>query len=108
MPSIARTTSAATSNIQVLKCATDRHLWSKLREYFRLIVLDNPAIGRSGEGLIFSALADATVLVIEAEATRSGVAQNAVAELSKSGANVVGFIFNKRRYYIPEAIYRHL
>jgi hypothetical protein len=29
-------------------------------------------------------------------------------KIVKHGGNVLGIVFNKRRYYIPQFIYRHL
>jgi Mrp family chromosome partitioning ATPase len=80
----------------------------QLRGVFSLIVADLPPLAVSFEGIAFSAEADATVMVVEAERTRVPVALNLSQRLAETGARLIGFVFNKRRYYIPERIYREL
>ena len=46
------------------------------------------------------------VLVVEAEATRIPVVEALRDKMLSHGANVVGVVFNKRRFYIPKRIYK--
>lgn len=48
---------------------------------------------------------DGVVLVIACESTRWDVVQNMKEKLESSNANIVGFILNKRKYYIPKWLY---
>lgn len=48
------------------------------------------------------------ILVIEAESTRSEVADEAKEILLGTGAKVLGAVLNRRRYHIPQSIYRRL
>lgn len=50
-------------------------------------------------------LFDGVILVIACESTRWDVAQNMKEKLESSNANIVGFILNKRKYYIPSWLY---
>ena len=86
----------------------ESHVLDQLREAFSLIVVDAPPLARSYDGVAFSAAADATVMVVEAEQTRAPVALDLSEKLTDAGARLVGFVFNKRRYYIPENLYRRL
>jgi len=52
--------------------------------------------------------AHGVVLVIEAERTRWQVIESAKNRIERNGGNIIGFVFNKRRYYIPDAMYRFL
>jgi Mrp family chromosome partitioning ATPase len=48
---------------------------------------------------------DGVILVIACESTRWDVVQNMKEKLESSNANIVGFILNKRKYYIPKWLY---
>jgi Mrp family chromosome partitioning ATPase len=51
---------------------------------------------------------DGVVLVVEAEKTRWPVAENVRDKIKGSGGNILGIVLNKRRYYIPEWVYKKL
>jgi len=85
-----------------------RQTLDQLRDAFSLIVTDAPPLATSFEGVAFSAHADATVMVVEAEKTRAPVALDLSERLKDMGAQLVGFVFNKRKYYVPEYLYRGL
>ena len=83
-------------------------LWKKLKERFNLILVDSPAATLSPAGAAISRNVDGVVLVLEAENTRWPVAENAKETIEKNGGKILGIVFNKRRYYIPDFIYRRL
>jgi Mrp family chromosome partitioning ATPase len=85
-----------------------RQTLDQLREVFSLIIADAPPLAVSFEGVAFSANADATVMVVEAERTRAPVALDLSERLKDMGAQLVGFVFNKRRFYVPDFLYREL
>ena len=85
-----------------------RDLWVRLRKEFDLIVIDSPAVSTTVDGLALCSCVSGVVLVVEAEKTRSPVACNAKNCIIQSGGNLLGVVFNKRRYYIPEFIYKLL
>jgi protein-tyrosine kinase len=80
----------------------------KLRERFELIVVDSQPATTSSDGLSISSKVDGVVLVVEAEKTRWPVAETAKERIQRNGGNILGVVLNKRRYYIPEWIYRRL
>ncbi len=86
--------------------------WEKFfveaRRDYDLIIVDSPALARSATGLIVAPLADMTLVVVEAEATRAAVARNMIERIDSAGGEVVGAILNKRGFYIPRAIYSWL
>ncbi len=83
--------------------------WTKLlgqaRKEYDLILIDAPPLSRSWLGLFAAPSVDATVAVIEAEETRAPVALNMVDRIGGVGGVVVAAILNKRRFYIPKAVY---
>ena len=85
-----------------------RDVFAHLRSSFDLILLDTPPVQESSDALLLMPEIDGIVMVIEAEKTRWQVAGNACAKLKKQGGTVLGVILNKRRHYIPQAIYKLL
>jgi Mrp family chromosome partitioning ATPase len=51
---------------------------------------------------------DGVVLVLEAEKTRKPVAENLKNRILQNGGNILGMVFNNRRYHIPESVYKRL
>ena len=82
--------------------------FGKLRNHFDWILVDGPPVTVSTEAAALSAVADATVLVLRAESTRSEVADRAARIIHQSGGNLVGAVLNQRRFHIPSFLYRHL
>ena len=51
---------------------------------------------------------DGVILVVEAEKTRWQVALNVKEKILQHGGNLLGVVFNKRQFYIPNFIYKYL
>ena len=51
---------------------------------------------------------DGVILVVESGRTRRPTAIKAKKELEQAGAKIIGVILNRRKYYIPEWIYKRL
>lgn len=79
-----------------------------LQDRFDLVLIDSPAIDRSYDGIMLAPAIDTSLLVIEAEKTRSAVAQTVRDRILDVGGVVAGVVFNKQRYYLPGFIYRHV
>lgn len=90
------------------KLIQDASFWQALRMLFGVVIIDAPAWTSSYDGIALAAKADATVMVVEAEKTRRQVAEKLRDTLRESGAKLAGVVMNKRRFYIPEQIYRML
>ena len=80
----------------------------KLSEVFRYIIIDGDSIYSNNNTIQISTKTDAVVLVVQAEETRWEVAQAAQKRLSQAGANIIGCVFNNRKYYTPNWIYNKL
>jgi Mrp family chromosome partitioning ATPase len=48
------------------------------------------------------------ILVVESGKTRRQVALTAKRKLEGAGGKILGVVLNKRRYYIPEFVYKRL
>ncbi len=85
-----------------------RSILDGLRTRYQHIFLDIPPILNYAEGLALSKICDGVILVIEADRTRVEVIQEAMRMFEKSGVDVLGAVLNKRKYHIPEWLYRKL
>jgi protein-tyrosine kinase len=96
------------SNGQISDNQRFGNIWEKLRQQFDFILVDSPPATSTTDGLSISPKVDGVVLVLEADKTRWQVAESVKAKIVKNGGRILGIVFNKRRYYIPEFIYKKL
>jgi Mrp family chromosome partitioning ATPase len=83
-------------------------LINALRPRFDLILLDAPPISDSPVGHSIARTADGVVLIMQSERTRVHSAVAARAQIEAADGRIIGVVFNKRRFHIPEALYRRL
>lgn len=81
---------------------------AQLLEEFDFVLLDAPGASVSGDAQLLGLLADAAILVIEAQKTRKLTARNAQESLRDAGVRLLGTVFANRSFPIPEALYRRL
>ena len=98
--------SPATPNI--LYSSEIKDFWEETRQLFDLILIDSAPAATSPDGITLSRYVDGVVLVLEADKTRKPVAENLRNQIVQNGGNLLGMVFNKRRYHIPESVYRRL
>lgn len=81
-----------------------RSAWKRLRESYDLVLLESSSVA-SPVDLAIAPTVDGVVLVVEAEKTRRSKAEGARDALISSGANLLGVILDKRRYWIPRRLW---
>jgi len=79
-----------------------------IQSLFDVIIIDAPALNVSNEGIVYAQAATATVLIVEAEKTRKQVVDYLRDTLEAAGAKIAGAVLNKRKFYIPEEVYKRL
>jgi capsular exopolysaccharide synthesis family protein len=79
-----------------------------MRERFDFVIFDSPPVPIFSEFRILCRKVDGVVLVIDAMRTRKQAALRAKKEMQDAGARILGVIINKRKYYIPNWIYKSL
>jgi len=82
--------------------------WENLRKRFDLVLIDSPPFQSSPDGIAIARRVDGVVIVLEAEKTRWPVAERLKEQILLNGGNILGLVFNKRRYYIPEYVYKRI
>ncbi|MDX2103690.1 MAG: hypothetical protein EAZ99_09125 [Alphaproteobacteria bacterium] len=81
---------------------------AQLKSLFEWVIIDAPAPARSFDGIIAASMAEAVVMVLVADNTRAPVADKLRDQLVDARANLAGVLLNRRRFYIPRFLYRHL
>jgi len=85
-----------------------RAMLSAVSDNFELTILDLPPVSESIIGPAMAKALDGVVLVVEAERTRAAAVQASERTIKMHGGNVLGVVLNKRRFHIPNFIYRRL
>ncbi len=81
---------------------------NKSRKTFDYVILDGAPLPNSAETRVLCDKVDGVVMVIESGKLRRQVAIRAKQELEDAGARILGVVLNKRKYYIPEWLYKRL
>jgi Mrp family chromosome partitioning ATPase len=84
------------------------HVLARAREEFSITVMDCGSAGQDPQAAVLSKYCDGTVLVVQAETARRQVIDAARKDIERHGGNVIGVVFNRRRFYIPDWLYRRL
>ena len=79
-----------------------------MREKFDYVIMDAPPVPRFPECRVLCTKVDGVILVLEAGNTRRHVALRAKKTLEEAGGRILGAVLNRRKYYIPEWIYKRL
>jgi protein-tyrosine kinase len=79
-----------------------------VRDQYDYVILDGPPVPTFSEARVICAKVDGVVMVVESGKTREQVAVRAKKALEEAGAKVLGVVLNKRKFPIPEWIYRRL
>lgn len=79
-----------------------------LRVSFDNILIDCRSLKTSSEAAVLSASVDGVAVVVAAGQTRRAEIVNAQRTIEQAGGKFLGFVLNKRRYPVPEWLYRRL
>jgi protein-tyrosine kinase len=79
-----------------------------LRVAFDNILIDCRSLQDSPDVAVLASSVDGVVIVVEAGQARRDEILNAQRTVETSGGNFLGFVMNKRRYPVPEWLYRRL
>jgi polysaccharide biosynthesis transport protein len=81
---------------------------AELRKLFDFVLIDAPGTNVSGDAQVLGQVADAAVLVIEANRTRKLAARKAKETLERAGVRLLGTVLYNRTFPIPDKLYRNL
>ena len=83
-------------------------VWKNARSRFSLILIDSAPVSTSSDGLALCEFVNGVVLVLAAEKTRAAVAQNAKKQILNREGNLLGIVYTKRKFHIPDCIHKLL
>ena len=104
----------ASLSSKIQRSLTDRSffgstdMWKTAREQFSLILIDSSPATVTADSLSICETVNGVVLVLEAEKTRSAVAQEVKRQILMREGNLLGIVFTKRKFHIPKCIYKFL
>lgn len=81
---------------------------TSLHSQFDWIFFDGPPVTTCPESSSLAVVADGAILVLRAEQTRWEVAEEAKKVLNQAGVSILGGVLNRRRYHIPNFVYKRL
>ena len=79
-----------------------------LRLTFPNVLIDCRSLKVSSEAAVLGSTVDGIVVVVEAGRTRRAEIKNAKRTIEMAQGNFLGFILNKRKYPVPEWLYKRL
>jgi Mrp family chromosome partitioning ATPase len=85
-----------------------KELVERLRAAFQYVLIDAPGTTVCGHAQLLGLIADAAILVIEANRTRRLSAWNAQQTLSAAGVRLLGTVLHNRSFPIPAGLYKML
>jgi protein-tyrosine kinase len=81
---------------------------AQLRGVFGHVLIDAPATSVCGDAQLLGQVADAAILVVEANSTRRLTARNAKEAFDAAGVRLLGTVLHNRSFPIPEKLYKRL
>ena len=78
------------------------------REMYDYVLIDTSAILEAPETPIIGSYATGTVMVVQSGRTKREVIKRAMLNIEKLGGKFLGTVLNRKKYYIPEFIYRRV
>jgi Mrp family chromosome partitioning ATPase len=85
-----------------------RERLAQLREMFEYMLIDAPGTSVCGDAQLLGLVADAAILVIEANTTRRLTARKAKESLDAAGVRLLGTVLHNRSFPIPAGLYKRL
>ncbi len=72
------------------------------------VLFDSPPLHSYSDSFALARKVDGVVLVVQAEKTRWEVAQESKERLENNGGRILGAVLNKRRFHVPQWLYKSL
>ncbi len=77
-------------------------------QQYDTVVIDAPPVISCPETPGMTAFVDGVVLVVQAERTKREVVQRSMDSIANFQGNILGVVLNRKKYYIPEFLYRRV
>jgi protein-tyrosine kinase len=96
------------SSVGLLSSDKMRTIVEELRAEFDYVLIDAPPFNMYADTFSVGQLGDGLVLVLEANSTRRETAARLAERLREMKVNILGAVLNKRKFPIPDTLYKRL
>lgn len=83
-------------------------LISEAQHKYETVIIDAPPIVGSPEAPPMTAFVDGVVLVVQCERTKREIVQRSIDLVNQMGGRTLGVVLNRKKYYIPDFIYKRI
>ncbi|GFO62061.1 hypothetical protein GMST_43860 [Geomonas silvestris] len=80
----------------------------QLKDRFDLILIDSSSDTSTADSASIAKMVDGVIMILEAGKTKKKSALKLKKRIISNGGVIIGAVFNKRKYYIPDCIYKKL
>jgi capsular exopolysaccharide synthesis family protein len=80
----------------------------EVSEAYEYVLIDTSAVLEAPETPIISSYSDGVIMIIHIGKTRREVIKRAILMIEKHDGRFIGTVLNRKKYYIPEFIYRRV
>lgn len=94
--------------LELLSSPALADLLTELRGRYSKIIIDTPPVQAVSDALVVAANTDATVMVVKADQTRSGIVQQSLAKLINAHTRVLGVVLNDVDLKLAERYYGNM
>lgn len=77
---------------------------AEVRDSFSFILVDTAPVNSHSDVLLLSSYLDCVALVVEAERTQRHTVRDAIAELNRVQARILGVVLNRQKNYLPKSM----
>ncbi|MBN1165276.1 MAG: CpsD/CapB family tyrosine-protein kinase [Candidatus Krumholzibacteriota bacterium] len=84
------------------------NLIREVSQYYDYVLIDTSAALEAAETPIIGSYAEGTVIIIQAGKTKREVIKRAIMLIEKHKGTFLGTVLNRKKYYIPEFIYKRV
>lgn len=81
---------------------------SRIRARYRYSIIDCPALSTSSDVLSLAPHLDGVVVVVAANETHKAQIANVERQIQMVNGKILGYLLNKRKYMVPDWIYRRI
>jgi Mrp family chromosome partitioning ATPase len=85
-----------------------KEILDSAKKNFDYVFIGSPPITKFPGAISIAGQADGTILIIDFGKTRKQVALKAKKNIQESNGKFIGTIINRRKYYIPEFLYKFI
>jgi len=94
--------------VSILESSYLEMLIDEVKGHWDWVLFDSPSVTSCSDSVALARKVDGVVLVVQAEKTRWEVVQEVQGRLEHGGGRILGIVLNKRRFHIPNWLYKSI